>query len=225
MGKLIDETGNKYNRLTVLERDFSTEASQKKRAKTFWKCECYCGEIAIVPAYDLRKGLTKSCGCLRMENAGNMSKTHNMSRFSDGTIRPEFNAWIGIKTRCFNKNSKAYDRYGGRGIKVCDRWKESFENFFLDMGERPSPKHSIDRIDVNGNYEPENCRWADDTQQCRNQRISKSNKTGVRGAYLCKRTNRFVVSITVNKKVKYLGKYDTIEEAAKARADAENKYW
>lgn len=92
-------------------------------------------------------------------------RTHGMSN------TPEYKAWFEMKRRCYNKNRKGYKNYGGRGIKVCDRWLESFENFYEDMGDRPSPNHSLDRIDVNGNYEPSNCKWSDRTEQNYNQRF------------------------------------------------------
>lgn len=225
MGKFIDETGNKYNYLTVLERDFSLEAARRPRAKTFWKCKCDCGNITIVSAYELRKGLTKSCGCLRKKNASQLYVKHGLSRFPDGTIRPEFNAWVGIKTRCYNKNRPEYKRYGGRGIKVCDRWKDSFENFLEDMGERPSPRHSIDRIDVDGDYEPSNCRWATDEMQSRNQRLRKDNNTGVRGVRYYPEEGLYRAGITFDKRWIELGEFNDLKEAEKARKQAENKYW
>ena len=95
--------------------------------------------------------------------------THSLS-VGRSKKRPEYNAWVGIKRRCLNVNDASYHNYGGRGIKVCNRWKDSFKNFWDDMGKRPSKKHSIDRINNDGNYEPNNCRWATDLQQMRNKR-------------------------------------------------------
>ncbi len=225
MGKFIDETGNRYGMLTVLERDTRPRKPTKSKPKTYWLCKCDCGKVISVQAYNLRSGQTKSCGCYHKERTSETSTTHGMSRFPDGTIRPEFNAWVGMKTRCYNKNNRAYDRYGGRGIEVCDRWRNSFENFFEDMGPRPSPKHSIDRIDVNGDYEPSNCRWATDTIQARNQRTSKRNTTGVRGVSYSRTEDRFIAEIRINKKKIYLGKFKNLNEAAEAREEAEKKYW
>lgn len=103
----------------------------------------------------------------------NMKLRLNSNRAIHGRSKtPEYNVWIKIKQRCFNKNGKDYPDYGGRGITVCDRWL-TFENFFSDMGERPSPTYSIDRINNDGNYEPRNCRWATPNQQARNRRVRK----------------------------------------------------
>lgn len=225
MNRFIDETGNKYGMLTVVERDNRPRKATKSKPKTYWMCECECGKITSVQAYNLRSGNTKSCGCIKRKSASRINVKHNMSRLDDGVIRPEFNAWVGMKTRCYNKNRPEYERYGGRGIKVCDRWLNSFENFYNDMGARPSPKHSIDRIDVNGDYEPSNCRWANDTIQSRNQRISKSNTTGFRGVSFSKTENRFLVTISANKQSVYIGKFKDLKSAIKARKEAETKFW
>lgn len=131
--------------------------------RTRWQCICDCGEAALIQATNLKNGHTVSCGCLRRESTSKRRKKHG---FSNERL---YNAWLSMRRRCESESSHAYKWYGGRGIKVCDRW-QLFENFMKDMGTPPSPKHSLDRIDCDGNYEPGNCRWATMKDQQRNRR-------------------------------------------------------
>lgn len=133
---------------------------------------------------------------------------------------PEYWVWVAMRQRCNNKNCKTYKYYGGRGIKICKRWL-NFDNFIADMGRRPDSGYSIDRIDVNGNYEPENCRWATQKQQVLNRRRAY-NKLGFNG--IRKKYHTYQARITVNYKEIYLGNFKTLEQAIKARKDAEAKY-
>ena len=138
---------------------------------------------------------------------------------------PEYTAWANVIQRCTNKNKRDYAWYGGRGIKVCDRWLESFDNFLEDMGEKPSPNHSIDRINNDGDYSPENCKWSTATEQARNKGVGKSNTSGFYGVNWHKRSKKWQARITVNGKRIALGSFDDIKDAAKAREKAETKYW
>lgn len=150
-----DETGNIYNKLTVLEFAGSTKSGDSR-----WLCKCECGNTTIVARGDFRNNSIKSCGCHRA-SAGGMCKSS------------EYAIWKGMKSRCYIPTATEYANYGGRGIKICDRWKKSFNNFFNDMGPKPFLDASIDRIDVNGNYEPDNCRWATVFEQGQNTRKTK----------------------------------------------------
>lgn len=214
MPKLIDLTGQKFNRWLVIKR-----AENNNQNKPTWFCRCKCGTERNVSASSIRMGITKSCGCLQKENLQKMSKTHGKSKY------PEYTVWLNIIARCYNEKSDYYHDYGGRGISLCDIWRNDFSLFYKDMGARPSSKHSIDRIDVNGNYEPNNCRWATATEQGWNKRVPRNNKVGVSGVHWYKSTNRWRVTITVNKKHISLGYYVNLDEAIKVRKEAEKLYW
>lgn len=160
----IIKAGDKFNRLTAIKF-----VCRGKINEQLWLFKCDCGKEKIMKAGRVKNGYSKSCGCLAIELTKKRNKLKDSHRMSKTKI---YGIWMAMKERCRNKKCKGYKNYGSRGIKVCDRWLNSFENFYKDMGERPKGK-SLDRIDNNGNYTPENCRWATPIEQGNNMRKNR----------------------------------------------------
>jgi len=171
--KFKDERGKRYGRLFV-----TAYAGRRHDKMQQFLCHCDCGVEAQVIAQNLRRGNSKSCGCVSREKLGERRRAINPA----GRQHPlTYSTWRHMRGRCFDSNNRKYSAYGGRGITICDRWqrgvdgKSGFECFLEDMGPRPSSQHSIDRFpDNDGNYEPTNCRWATATEQRANQRRMNS---------------------------------------------------
>ncbi len=164
-GRIIDLTGRRFGHLTVVE--IFDRASSRQ---IIWRCICDCGQTHDVVSQVLRSGKSRSCGCATSIFISDQQTVHGAT-MGNGT--PEYRAWCGMIQRCENKNATQYDDYGGRGITVCRRWRESFEAFLADMGPRPVPTHTIDRIKNHLGYEPGNVRWATRPVQNRNKRNNR----------------------------------------------------
>lgn len=156
--RLIDLTGQKFNKLTVIER------VENRGEKVAWLCRCDCGNLTIATSSDLKRNNTKSCGCLNL-------KPSNLRHGRCGEFI--YQTYCNMRTRCNNKNNKSYKNYGGRGIKVCDEWNGNFKEFYDHVSQLPhfaEPGYTLDRINNNGNYEPGNVRWATAKEQVHNRR-------------------------------------------------------
>lgn len=179
--RLVAMEGRRFGLLVVESRDFSVPGEAR------WRCGCDCGEDVVSRGSTLRNGTTNSCGCLRSERARRGATRHGHA--APGRETAEYKARDSAVQRCTNPKSKSWPSYGGKGISVCERWRNSFEAFLQDMGPRPSPQHSLDRFpDRKGNYEPSNCRWATHAQQSANRDIAKGEQHG------CARLTKYEVA-------------------------------
>lgn len=159
-----DLTGKKFGRWTAIS------PIKNKYGRFSWKCICDCGEVRTIGGTELSQGNSTSCGCLRKERFTKFATKHGYA--VPGSVSKEYRVWCSMKRRCYSKKDKSYPRYGGRGITVCDRWKDSFQNFIDDMGDCP-PKMSIERKNNSQGYSPKNCEWADAVAQANNKRNNR----------------------------------------------------
>lgn len=204
-----DMTGFKFNEFTVIR------LSEKRNSDgiLLWECQCSCGEIRYYLTTFIKQKKRQSCGC-KQKKYGDLPRKYKVEHYT----------WESMKARCSNPNHPDYADYGGRGIKVCERWKQSFANFLEDMGPKMDDNLTIERVDNNGNYEPGNCIWADYKTQTLNRRKYKNNTSGVTGVRWEERQNKWIVRIWNNYKTINLGSFENFNDAVEIRRKAEIKY-
>jgi len=215
--------GDTFNKLTVIDE---VRRDKGRGTRLYFVCVCECGTTKEILAHSVKTGMSKSCGCLRAES--------NISRTKHGMCGTHFyRKWFGMKQRCENANDASYDGYGGRGISVYPDWSASFENFYKDMYESylehlrnfGEYQTTLERVDVNGNYDPNNCTWATNKEQVINRRRRKDNKSGITGISFDKKSNKWRVQIGEKGTRKYIGMYADLDEAIEIRKAAEQTYF
>ena len=202
-------SGKVFGRLTVIS------FNGRSGSQYLWNCQCECGKTNTPSRSSLVSGKSKSCGCLARERSAESQTKHGKSKDR------VYKIYIGMKKRCNNKNSSNFKNYGAKGIKLCSRWEDSFDNFFEDMGDGYRDNLTIDRIDGEKGYSKDNCRWATMQVQNSNKGKTKANKSGVVGVHFCKVRKKWLAKITKNREVSILGSFEDFNDAVKARREAE----
>lgn len=210
MSKVADLKDKVYGLLTVVSFD-GVLRTASGRTRAMWGCMCECGNSCVVQNGQLTSGRTKSCGCLKRRK-----KTEYYAS-------PTYKSWHMMKQRCNNSNYDRYDYYGGRGISYQESW-EDFKVFLDEMGVRPD-NTTLDRIDVNGNYTKDNCRWATTSEQAYNKNMQENNISGKTGVQKDVRNDSWIATIQYKSKQIHLGSFPTFELAVSAREQGEIKYY
>lgn len=213
--KLADYTGQVFHGIEVISWH------SKKNGRNYWSCKCHCGNVFPTLIASLKRGATKSCGCLMRKAVSKANTTHG------NTNHYLYPTYKNMLARCFNEKDPRFKKYGGRGITVCDRWLEpdgkGFKNFLEDMGDKPEGC-SLDRIDTHSNYSPENCRWVDGSVQSFNQMKDEGSET-VRVGIRKDKWGKWRASINYKGQAYHLYYGTSLEEAVKAREAAELKFY
>lgn len=215
MGKFVDLTGKVFGRLEVLQK---SDKRSGVNSRLCWECRCSCGNLITTAGQNLTRGDTKSCGCLKIEPETSNRLTHGLSHDK------LYSTWNNMIYRCTREDNISYKDYGGRGIKVCDRWLDVV-NFVEDMGYPSDETLTLERVDVDGDYNKDNCVWANASIQVFNQRKGINNSSGKVGVTFKKKAGKWVAFITKNYKYIYLGIYEDIEDAIAARKAAEKELY
>lgn len=206
MSSFHDLTGKTFNRLTVIKR-----VQNKYKTHVAWLCICICGKHTISTSQQLKINEKKSCGCLNDEVRRSLNKKHGLSKSS------EYRIWSGMIQRCINTKNVGFIKwYGSKGISVCKEWRNSFEQFYKDMGPRPTIKHELDRIDCSKDYCKENCRWASKSEQLQNRSKKENCSSKYIGVCFDKSRLLYLSGIKTNGKRINIGRFKTEVEAALA---------
>lgn len=205
MSSKIDLTGQVFGRLTVIE-----DVGRNKKGEVLWRCSCSCGEgrEVVTKGTNLKSGNTESCGCLQKEGMSSRQTTHGMSK------HPLYSVWCGIKDRCYNPKHVHYDLYGGKGVTLHREWLENVENFIKDLYPSYEKGLQLDRINNDGNYEPNNVRWVTNQQNQMNKRSNRNSSSKYKG--VCWSDGKWASVIRKDGKNRFLGRFLVEEDAALA---------
>lgn len=208
--RIKDISGQQFGRLLA-----EAFVGFNKHHSALWECLCDCGTKKVVEGHALRSGHARSCGCLLRDVSASINYRHGHTSGAShgGSKSPTYRTWRSMINRCYRPKEDSYQYYGLKGIRVCDRWRFSFEEFLKDMGERPQGK-TIGRKDASGHYEPDNCRWEDAYQQSANRSDQTNNTSGQKG--VCFIQNRWQVKITRRGETRYFGRYLHFSDAKAA---------